>query len=125
MKNVKDYSRVIAIVVLLICGGCAIVFGKSVKIQGGIGALCWGIALIVFAFIAKDKNEQELQDFDEGVQFIMYDIAENKEESEYYGYNIQMFDVARKKIEKKQRKQMFTFWAFSAVLIIVALIFFV
>ena len=125
MKNLKENTRLIAIVALLIGGACAVVFGNNMKIQGGLGALCWGIALILFTSIAKDKNEQELQDFDEGAHLIMQDIAINQEESEYFGYNVEMFNKARLKIEKKHRRQIISFGAFSAILIIVALISFV
>ena len=125
MKKVTENLKITAIIVLFALGACAIVFSKNIKIQFGLGGMLWGSAMVIVSLIAKQKSEQELVDFDEGAGLILKDVAINQEESEYFGYNIEMFDKARKKIEKKQRKQNIAFWVITAGLFIVAIMAFV
>ena len=125
MKNIKSNLKLTAIIVLLALGACAIVFGNNIKIQGGLGGLLWGFAMVIVTLIAKQKNEQEMADFDMGAELILRDVAENQEESESFGYNIEMFNKARKKMEKKHRKQFFAFCALTVVMFVVAIVAFV
>ena len=121
MKKVRINFKIVIMIALFAIGACAIVFGNNIKIQGGIGCLFWGAAMVIVSLVAKQKSEEELQDFDEGAYLILQDVAENQEESEYFGYNIEMFNSARKKIVKKQRKQNIAFWVITAVLFVVAI----
>ncbi len=125
MKKIAGNLKLASIIILLVLGACAIVFGNNIKIQFGLGGLLWGAAMAIVSLIAKQKSEQELMDFDEGARLILKDVAENQEESEYFGYNIDMLNTARKKIEKKQLKQNIAFWVITAVLFVVAIMSFV
>lgn len=125
MKKTTGNLKLVFIIILLVLGACAIVFGNNIKIQFGLGGLLWGVAMAIVSFIAKQKSEQEMMDFDVGSQLILKDVAENQEQSEYFGYNIEMFNKARKKLEKKHRKQIFAFCALTVVMFVVAILAFV
>lgn len=123
MEKFKRYKNIIIILVLLIAGAIAIVAGKSLAVQGGIACLCWGIMVLVIAWITKQRNDEELKQFDISVTEMLKDIATNEENSEYYG----MVDIAdankmREKLIKKHRKQVVSCAVMGVILIITCIL---
>lgn len=122
MKKVEKWVAAISIGVLLIGGVCAIVYGNNIKIQGGLGGFCSGVAVLVVAWIASKKNQEELDNFDDGVTTIIKDVAQYQEDSEYYGFDINMANKARYKIQKINKKRFWGCVILGVVLLAIALI---
>lgn len=123
MEKFKRYKNIIIILLLLIAGAIAIVVGKSLAVQGGIACLCWGIMVFVIAWVTKQRNDEELKQFDISVTEMLKDIATNEENSEYYG----MVDIAdankmREKLIKKHRKQVVSCTVIGVILIITCIL---
>ena len=122
MSKLKNYSKVIFIAILICAGGLSAVFMPNDALKGGISCLLFGVAILVVAWIAVDRNKQELNDFNEEANEILLDIAENGEKSQYYHfYNIQIIDKLRKKLQKKHTKQLVSFVALGIIFIIIAI----
>ncbi|MFQ6723943.1 MAG: hypothetical protein ACLRFE_01230 [Clostridia bacterium] len=122
----KRYSKLIFIGILVIAGGFTAVFGKNIAVQCGVSFLCWGVAILILTWTTYIRNQQEMYDFDEDANKILQDIAINGTNSEYYHiYNIDIIDKMRKKISKRNNKQIVSCCIVGIVFLILAITFFV
>ena len=123
-KKIKEHILGIIIALFLCLGVCTVVFGKNVIVQGGLTCLFWGVALFVFAYITKKRDEKDLNLFDIESREILADIGVNGVDSDYYGvYDISTLDKLRAKRVKKSRKQLFGVSSIAVVLMICAFVF--
>ena len=123
MEKLKKYRNTIIISILLIAGAIAVVFGKSLAVQGGIAGIAWGCALLIFAIMIKKRNDKELEQYDVEMTEILKDIASKEEDSEYYGLvDISRANKDRAKIVKKQRKQVVSCAIIGVLLIVLAIV---
>ena len=126
MKGLKNHIKGISAGLLFAVGICTIIWGTNIKVQFGLGCLCWGIAVAILILIAKQKNQSESQEFEISAKEILLDISKNQEESEYFGiYDIGRINLLRAKMTKRHKKQEIGFIVFSVVLFIISIISFV
>lgn len=119
MNWLKRNQMVIIVGALLIVGACTVIFGKTLKVQGGVTCLCWGIAVLVLAYNTYNKNQWHLDEFDKESKEILKDVAINGEESEYYGLvDINIMNKQRTKLAKNLRKQVVSCVIFGTILLI-------
>ena len=123
MKNLKNYIKGISSALLFLAGICIIIWGTNVKIQFGLGCICWSGAVVFLVMISKQKNQAESQEFETSVKEILLDISKNQEESDYFGqYDINTIEGLRSKMKKRHKKQENAFIVFSVVLLIISVI---
>ena len=121
MDKIIKYKKEILIVILLLSGAAAFIFGNKLWIQAGIGCTCWGVAVLVISYITKLRNEDELIKFERSAQEILKDISEKGADSEYYTmYNFQILNNARAKLIKNNKKQFISCLILGVVLLIIA-----
>ena len=123
MEKLNRYKKHILMAVLIIAGIATVVFVKNVKIQGGLSCLCLGLAILVAVWINRDKQNQELINFDIEANEILEDIANLGLDSKYYSYyNIDVINNLRAKMLKKHNKQTISCALLGVVLLIIAVI---
>ncbi len=123
MKVLQKYSKAILAGILLLCGVLAIMLGKSIAVQFGVGCICWAGCVFVLTWICCIRQKDDLEAFDVEAREILEDIAKNGENSKYFVYyNIDRIENLRKKLIKRQRKQIISFSIIGAMLIIIAII---
>ena len=123
MEKLKKYPKVVLTIILVIAGVCLALFIPNEKIGGGLGCLFFGLAILVVAWIAIEKNYQNLKDFDIEANEILTDIAQKGENSEYYHfYNIEIIKKLRNKLQKKQVKQVTSLCVLSVLFIVISII---
>ena len=123
MEKLNRYKKHILMAVLIIAGIATVVFVKNVKIQGGLSCLCLGLAILVAVWINRDKQNQELINFDIEANEILEDIANLGLDSKYYSYyNIDVINNLRAKMLKKHKKQTISCALLGVVLLIIAVI---
>ena len=124
MKNFKEHFFGIIIGVFICLGGCSVVFGNNLVVQGGLTSLFWSIALFVFGYITIGKNERELYEFDVQSKSILVDIGTRGVESDYFGvYDLAMINKLRAKYVKKLHNQVIGVFSIAVILLICAFIF--
>lgn len=124
MKKNREHILGIIIAIFVCMGASTVVFGKTQLVQGGLTALFWAIALLIFGYITMRKNERELENFDTLSKDILIDIGTNGVESEYYGvYDLTMLNRMRAKHAKKLRKQVRGVFTIGIILMICSFIF--
>ena len=84
MEKLNKYKKHILMSALLIAGVMVVIFAKNVKIQGGLSCVFLGLGIFVAVWINKDKQQQELVNFDIEANAILEDIALFGAESQYY-----------------------------------------
>ena len=123
MKNVIKYQKALWAAILFLVGCCSVVFGKSLAIQGGISCACWGVAVFIMSVIGLSRNQKVVDSFDIEAREILRDIAQNGVDSDYYmHYDIEKLNRIKYKLLKRQRKQIFSFWATGTIFIIIAIL---
>lgn len=123
MEKLTKYKKHILMIALLIIGIIAIIFGKTPRIQGGVSCLCLGLAVLTVVWINKQRQDQEVIDFEIQAKEILEDIALLGEDSEYYSYyDINAINNLRAKMLKQHKRQTISCAILGVVLIIIAII---
>ena len=123
MEKLKKYKEGILVGGLLLASVLAVILGKTIAIQGGIACLCWGLAVFVCSYIAKKRGDQQIIEFDAEVTAVLEDIANNGEDSEYYGLlDIEIANKTRKKLIKRIKKQIIGCVILGVILIITSIL---
>ena len=123
MSKLSKYKKQILMAVLLISGALFALLGQNFKVQGGGACVSWGLAVLVAVWINKQRQLQQLDDFDTEAQDVLQDIALNGEKSQYFQfYNIEIVNNLRKKMVKRQQKQTASCAILGVVLLLTAII---
>lgn len=123
MNKISKHKKGILLAILGIAGVVAIIFGKTVAVQGGVAGICWGIALVMVAYSSNERSEREIKELDKTAKYMMLDIQEKGVESDYYTvFDIDALNKAKYKVLKKQKKQFMGCIGFGVVLIILAFV---
>ena len=121
MKEIKHLDKVLVGVLMCI----AIAFGiflKNPSVKAGIICVCLGLSVFIISWTVKQNADKELQDFEEESRLALVDIAQNGPNSQYFGIvDISVVEKLRKKLIKRNKKQLISCLAIGTFLIIASL----